>query len=254
MKDTASPGGRTYTKIRFGGRNWELGIGASITFGRADDSDIVISRGQPDLVVSRKAGKLTAVPDGLLVSNESSSRSLYLQGIPGPELEIKPQMTLGTMPFRRCRVVVLGSHGARYVLNIVCQAEAEGPPSGPALRQAAVPDAAATRGYQRLKLPPAQRRYLAALCEPVLTRIGASAVGATYARIAERCGVSSSTVRNSLGALRQKLSAEYGIPGLAHDGRPDADGPGGVSFLAPLAAWATASGNITSDDLESLDS
>jgi hypothetical protein len=79
-------------------------------------------------------------------------------------------------------------------------------------------------------------------------------VGATYARIAERCGVSSSTVRNSLGALRQKLSAEYGIPGLAHDGRPDADGPGGVSFLAALVAWATASGNITSDDLESLDS
>ncbi len=213
----------------------------------------MISRDKPDFVVSRRAGKLTAVTGGLLVTNESESRSLYLQGIPGPEHEIKPQMTLGTMPYRRCRVVLLGSHGARYTLDITCGTEAEGRSSAPDLQKAASRDAAATRGYQRLNLPAAQRRYLAALCEPILTGIGASVVPATYARIAERCGVSPSTVRNSLDALRQMLSAEYGIPGLVHVRSSDADGPGAVNFLSALAAWAIDSGNITPDDLESLD-
>jgi hypothetical protein len=252
MTNAANSGDRLYTRIRFGARNWELDIGASLTFGRADDSDIVISREKPDLVVSRRAGKLTAVAGGLLVSNESESRSIYLQGIPGPELEIKPQMMLGTMPFNRCRVVVLGSHGARYVLDITCGTEAEGHSSPPHLQKTASHDAAATRGYQRLNLPLAQRRYLAALCEPILTSIGASAAS-TYARIAERCGVAPSTVRNSLDALRQKLSAEYGIPGLMHVRSSATDDPGAVSFLATLAAWAIASGNVTPDDLESLD-
>jgi hypothetical protein len=252
MTGGANSGDRPYTRVRFGARIWDLDIGASLTFGRADDSDIVISREKPDLVVSRRAGKLTAMAGGLLVSNESESRSLYLQGIPGPEVEIKPQMMLGTKPFSRCRVVVLGSHGARYVLDITHGTGGEGHSSAPPRQETASRDAAATRGYQRLDLPPAQRRYLAALCEPILTSIGASAAS-TYARIADRCGVAPGTVRKSFDALRQKLSAEYGIPGLMHVRGSATDDPGAVSFLAALAAWAIASGNITPDDLESLD-
>ena len=109
--------------VRFGSQTWELAVGESVTFGRSVDSDIVIPRQMQDLLVSRHAGRLTAVDGGLLVSNESTSNSLYLQGIPGPELEIKPQMTLGTMPFSRCRLVIFGSHAARYVLGITCGAD-----------------------------------------------------------------------------------------------------------------------------------
>jgi hypothetical protein len=144
---------------------------------------------------------------------------------------------------------MLGIHAARYVFDITCRAEAGGrsgepdPVTEPAI---GVPT---TSGYLRLELPAAQRRYLAALCEPILTSIGAHAVPATYGQIAGRCGVSPRTVRNSLDGIRQMLSADYGIPGLVHAG----DYPGAVNFLSALASWAVHSSNVTSDDLESLE-
>jgi hypothetical protein len=238
--------------VRFGARVWELGVGSSLTFGRSDDSDIVIPDQAEDLLVSRRAGRLTAVEEGLLVKNESARNSIYLQGIPGAEFEIKPLMTLGTMPFSRCRLVVFGSQAARYVLDITCGVAEGGPAGGPGVGGRAGADVPTTFGYQRLDLPAAQRRYLAALCEPMLTRVGARTAPATYREIAERCGVSPRTVRNSLDALRQMLSAEYGIPGLMHS----TDSPealGAVNFLAALAAWAVHSGTINRDDLEALD-
>ena len=254
MSDDAEPEVRGANRVRFGDRAWELDIGVSITFGRARDSDIVISREPPDLVVSRRAGRLTAVEGGLLITNESERRSLYLQAIPGPEFEIKPRMTLGTMPFEQSRIVVLGVHGARYVLGIVCRVPTEtATTSQSVLETRAATGVPTTSGYRRLNLPDAQRRYLAALCEPILTGIGAKDVPATYGQIAKRCGVSPKTVRNSLDSLRQMLSVEYGIPNLAHVDGSEVDRPGTVNFLSALAAWAIHSGNITREDLESLD-
>ena len=253
MENEASSGTREHVRVRFGAEIWGLEIGVSITFGRADDSDIVISRQAPDLVVSRRAGRLTAVEGGLLVSNESARRSIFLQGIPGPEFEIKPLMTLGTMPFRRCRLVVLGSHAARYMLDITSGVAAGDTPSTLSLESVAAIGVPTTSGYRRLDLPDAQRRYLAALCEPILTSVGARTVPATYGRIAERCGVSPKTVRNSLDGLRQMLSVEYGIPDLVQVEGPNVDHPGAVNFLAALAAWAVHSGNINRDDLEAID-
>jgi hypothetical protein len=244
---------RSHSTVRFDARVWDLDIGSSVTFGRSSDSDIVIPRQAQDLLVSRKAGRLTAVDGGLLVSNMSTRNSIYLQGIPGPEIEIKPLMTLATMPFSRCRLVVFGSHAARYVLDITCGAAEDGPAGEPGPASTAVVGVPTTAGYRRLDLPDSQRRYLAALCEPVLTAIGAGTAPATYRGIAERCGVSPRTVRNSFDALRQMLAAEYGIPGLVHVGGPDGEAPGAVNFLAALAAWAVHSGTVDRDDLEALD-
>jgi len=159
-------------------------------------------------------------------------------------------MTVGTMLFSRCRLVLLGSHAARYVLDITCGT----PGAAPGQAAAPITDRAGvltTSGYRRLDVTSAQRRYLAALCERILTGIGATP--AAYREIAERCGVAPQTVRNSLDALRHKLSAEQGIPGLVHAGAIDGEGPGAVSFLSALAAWAVHSGTINRDDLEDLD-
>jgi hypothetical protein len=63
-----------------------LDIGAVVTSGRSEISDIVIPRQGKDLLVSRRAGRLTAVDGGLLISNESERNSLLMRAIPGPEI------------------------------------------------------------------------------------------------------------------------------------------------------------------------
>lgn len=238
--------------VRFGSQVWRLDIGAVVTFGRSEICDIVIPRQGKDLLVSRRAGRLTAVDGGLLISNESERNSLLMRAIPGPEIEIKPLMTLGTMPFSRCRVVVRGSDSAQYLLEITCGIAERGSASRPVPAETAA-GSPTTFGYRRLDIPDGQRRYLAALCEPMLTCVGARTVPATYNEVAQRCGVSRKTVRNSLDALRQMLSAEYGIPGLVHPSDSSQGAPGVVNFLSALAAWAINSGTITLNDLEIID-
>lgn len=244
---------RSHATVRFGAKVWELTLASSLTFGRSNDSDIVIPLQTQDLLISRRAGRLTAVDGGLLVRNESTRNSIYLQGIPGSEFEIKPLMALGTMPYSRCRLVILGSHAARYVLSITCPVSGVGSLGKTGLADSAGVGVRTTSGYRRLEVPDAQRRYLAALCEPILTRAGARNAPVSYREIAQRCGVAPSTVRKSLDALRQMLSAEHGIPGLVHTDGSKEEAPGAVSFLPALAAWAVHSDTINRDDLEALD-
>jgi hypothetical protein len=227
-------------------------MGSTLTFGRSGQADIVVQRQVEDLLVSRRAGRLTAVAGGLLVTNDSRRNTVYLQGVPGPEFDIRPLMTVGTMPFRRCRLVLLGSHTARYVLDISCESQHSGSLDPVDESEASLPGVPAAVGFRRLDISDAQRRYLAALCEPILTCSGVRAP-ATYRDIAQRCGVAPKTIRNSLDALRQKLSMEDGIPGLIHLGASAGNVPGTVNFLSALAAWAVHSGNVTTRDLEALD-
>jgi hypothetical protein len=70
MNRDHGPGG-SHATVRFGAQVWDLELGSSVTFGRSDDCDIVLTRRDEDLLVSRQAGRLTAVPGGLLVTNES---------------------------------------------------------------------------------------------------------------------------------------------------------------------------------------
>ena len=239
--------------VRFGSQIWRLDTGSSVTFGRSGDCDIVIPRQGKDLLVSRRAGRLTAVDGGLLLSNESMRNSVFMRAIPGPEIEIKPLTTVGTMPFSRCRIVIFGSDTARYVLEITCGIGEGSSASKALLSETGATGEPTTFGYWRMDIPDAQRRYLAALCEPILTGVGARTAPATYNEIAQRCGVSRKTVRNSLDALRQQLSSECGIPGLVHLSDSNQEAPGTTNFLSALAAWAVHSGTITLNDLEAID-
>lgn len=250
MNRNLEPGG-SYATVRFGAQAWDLNLGSSVTFGRSDDCDIVLTHQVEDLLVSRQAGRLTAVDGGVLVTNESLRNPIYLRGIPGAEHKIEPRMTLGTMPFKRCRVVVIGGQAEPYVLDITCLA-AEGSSAAKAdLADTAKAGAPTTFGFKRIDMPRAQRRYLAALCEPMLTSVGAAP--ANYREIAERCGVALGTVRKSLDALRLRVSEECGIPGLVHRDGSSRKAHGTVNFRLRLADWAVSSGNATHDDLEDLD-
>jgi hypothetical protein len=249
MDRNPKPGG-SYVTVRFGAQVWELKLGSSVTFGRSDDCDIVLTRPVEDRLVSRQAGRLTAVDGGVLVTNESRRNPVYLRGIPGAEHKIEPRMTLGTMPFERCRVVVIGGQPEPYVLDITCLAAEGSSAAKPVPADTAKAGDPTTLGYQRIDMPRAQRRYLAALCEPLLTGVGAAP--ASYREIAERCGVALGTVRKSLDALRMKVS-EYGVPGLIHPGDASGKARGTVNLRARLADWAVSSGNATHGDLEGLD-
>jgi hypothetical protein len=242
MDRNFSPGGN-YATIRFEAQVWNLGHGSSVTFGRSEDRDIVLTGQVEDLLVSRHAGRLTAVDGGLMVTNESKRNPIYLRGVPGPQRKIDPQVTIGTMPFTRCRVVVFGHQAKPYVIEITCIA-AEERSTRPK------PGEPTTDRYWRLDMTQAQRRYLAALCEPMLT--GSSTAPANYQEIADRCGVARGTVRKPLDALRLKVWAECRVPGLVH---PADSGKkaGAVNFRPVLAEWAIRSGNATLEDLEDLD-
>ena len=236
--------------VWFGTDTWALPVGRSLTFGRSSTCDIMIGGRSEDLLVSRHAGTLTCVAGGVLVTNTSSRHPLVLQAVPGPEFEIQPGMTIGTMPHRTTRVQVLGQHGARYLLridahNLLGQVSFPGPPP-----QSAAGGVPTTAAYRRLDLTAAQRRYLTALCEPCLVRIGRSAAPASYKAIAERCGVSPRTVRNCLDQLRQLLATNFGIPGLVGE---DDGQAGQVNYAAALARWAIDSDNVTAADVELLD-
>jgi hypothetical protein len=254
-----APGGIGSTAgavVTFGLRRWVLRPGRSLTFGRGADSDLRFGDEPVDDLVSRSAGVLVGQDDGVLVRNASRKRAILLQAVPGPELEIPPLMAVGTMPYPHTRLVVVGGHGARYLIGIDTRAltAASAPAGRPPPASAPAPARAAglptTAGYERIPdLPAAERRYLAALCEPLLTKIGGSSDPPTYAAIAARCGVSPRTVRNVLDQLRARLATELGIPGLV---ATDGDAAGRTSYLGALARWAVDSGNATREDLETV--
>jgi hypothetical protein len=241
--------------VTFGLRRWVLPPGGSLTFGRGAESALRFGDDPADDLVSRSAGVLLGQGDGVLVRNASRKRAVLLQAVPGPELEIPPLMAVGTMPYAHTRLVVVGGHGARYVIGIDTSALRAAPaPAGrprPALAPARAAGLPTTAGYERIPgLPAAERRYLAALCEPLLTKVGGPFGAPTYAAIAARCGVSPRTVRNVLDQLRARLTTELGIPGLV---AADGAAAGRTSYLGALARWAVDSGNATHEDLEALD-
>lgn len=240
---------RGSVEVRAGFRVLRLAPGEVLTFGRSTTCDLVLAGDPEDLLVSRQAGRLTGVERGALVTNTSSRHPIVLQAVPGPEFEIGPGMTVGTMPHARTRVVVLGQHAARYLIYLDARGLLEPGlvPGAPPEREA--PGAPTTSAYRRMDLTRAQRRYLAALCEPCLVRVGGRSAPASYAAIAERCDVSPRTVRNCLDQVRQMLSSRFGVPGLV-----GAEGdPAAANYAAVLARWAIDSENVTLADLEAID-
>jgi hypothetical protein len=238
------PGGGA--ELRHGSQVWTLPPGRSLTFGRSRGCDIVLAHEPEDLLVSRHAGTLSGAGNGVLVTNASQRHPLLLQPIPGQETVLAPGMTVGTMPHARARVQVAGAYATRYLIYIDSTSLLGPQPGTRPPPEHRVPGRPTASAYHRMDLLPAQRRYLAALCEPILARVGEKAPP-SYQAIADRCGASPRTVRNSLDQLRQVLSNDFGVPGLQSD-----DGPGGHSLPA-LSRWGVDSGNVTLADLDLLE-
>ncbi len=236
--------------IRLGNQRWSLAPGAQLSFGRGQDRDIRLAREPEDDYVSRRAGVLIGLGDGVLIRNSSHTQSLLLQAFPGPELVVAPQSAVATLPHDYLRLVIPGRHGARYVIAIDTRGmnpSREVPPDPVAAP--AIPVGRPTKAGAG-RITPRERRFLAALCEPVLTLAGPAAAPATYRQIAERLGTTQATAKSCLDQLRARLSDVDGIPGLRSD--EDADDPG-HSYLPALAAWAVHSGAVTDDTLDLLD-
>src|SRR5262245_8192136 len=64
-----------------------------------------------------------------------------------------------------------------------------------------------------LQLSDRERRYLAAVCEPLLRPVSPNARPASYAEAAARLGLARSTLRNCLDELRRRL-LDAGVPGM----------------------------------------
>lgn len=236
--------------IRLGPRRWTLAPGAELTFGRGQDRDVRLARDPEDDYVSRRAGVLIGLGDGVLIRNSSHTQSLMVQAFPGPELVVAPQSAVATMPHEHLRLVVPGRHGARYVIVIDTRGMRGAGQVAPDVREPpTIPVGRPTKaGADRIT--PRELRFLAALCEPVLTLAGPAAQPATYRQIAERLGTTQATARNCLDLLRARLSDVDGIPGLRADEDTDDPAP---SYLPALAAWAVHSGVICTETLGLLD-
>jgi hypothetical protein len=89
---------------------------------------------------------------------------------------------------------------------------------------------------------------LLALCEPLLLYAGEDARPASQIEIAERLGVSAEYVRQTLAALRDRLSSLHGVPRLRAG-----DGVLPRAFTDSLADWAIRTGVASRETLAELD-
>ncbi|GAA2903118.1 hypothetical protein GCM10010472_71680 [Pseudonocardia halophobica] len=229
--------------VRSGTRRWALRPGDEVTFGRGEDRDIRIGHEPLDDFVSRDAGSLTGLRDGVLIRNTSKTQAIRFLAMPGPELRIRPGMAVGSMPFEQVRIDIPGRYGAEYTLHLDARGMLSPPDLGPF--EEPVRDNGRVTRYGASRLSERERRMLAALCEPVLTLAGSRP--ATYREIAERLGgTTPASVRTGLDRLRNRLSDTDGIPGL----RGDEDSCETAGYLEALAHWAIDTGEIDGQVVE----
>jgi hypothetical protein len=235
-----------------------LASGEVLTFGRGRGRDIRFGHDPEDDYVSREAGTLVGLSDGVLVRNESHTQPLVLQAFPGPEALVAPLTAVATLTHEQLRLVIPGRHGARYVLMIDTRgmrpATAEHEPEGELDESLPVRAMAQPTRAGATKLTPREHRLLAALCEPMLILAGPEARPANYREVAKRVGSTAAAVRTCLDELRMRLSDVDGIPGLRGASDEGAHPEGAQSYLPALALWAVHSGVITRDSLDVLPS
>jgi hypothetical protein len=179
----------------------------------------------------------------VLIRNESSSKQLALRPLVGSERLIGPGEATTSRPHPQFFLVAIGRFGAEYAVHV--DARDLVPDSGSAETD---PNAPETVSVPAVSPTPAQRRLLAALCEPLLTRTGPKASPATYRQIGQRVGRRPDYVRTVLKRLREQLAAQ-GVAALVAFGADN----GTEDFRLPLAMWAIRSGTVTDADLKGLD-
>jgi hypothetical protein len=235
--------GSPYALVSVLGARRLLVLDHEITIGRGRGCDLRIADDPMDDHVSRLAATLRALEDCVLIRNESTSKQITLRPLVGIERQIGPREATTSLPHLQFSVVVTGRFGTEYAVHVDVRGLAPGPRRlGP---DGKTPTTANSPG---VGLTPAQRRLLAALCEPLLTRAGPHASPATYRQIGQRVGLRPGYVRNVLKQLREQLASQ-GVAAMVtfridqvHE-----------DFRLPLAMWALHSGTITAADLPGLD-
>ena len=89
-----------------------------MSFGRGSPCDIRIADDPLDEHVSRRAGVLECVGDGVVVRNESASQRLIFKPAHGPERIIEPAQQITSRPHREFLVALPGRGGSHYVLQV----------------------------------------------------------------------------------------------------------------------------------------
>lgn len=236
---TATP----YAVISFGSERSLLVLGDELTIGRGQTCDLRIAHDPSDDHVSRLSATLRPLEDCVLVRNESSTKQLALRPLIGLQRLVEPGGATTSLPFDEFFLVITGRFGTEYAVHVDVRGLAAGPP-----RPAGDQDTTRTVSAPPVDLNPAQRRLLAALCEPMLTRTGPRASPATYRQIGQRVGRRPTYVRTVLKRLREQLSAQGVAAMVAYTVQK-----GPEDFRLPLATWAINSGVITEADVRELD-
>jgi hypothetical protein len=237
------PSAAPYALISFGNERRLLVLDRELTIGRGRSCDLRIAHDPEDDHVSRLTATVRTLEDCVLIRNESATKELALRPLVGSERAIGPGGATTSLPHPQFFLVATGRFGAEYAVHVDVRDL-----SPHQHRLDADPSTPATVSALPISPTPAQRRLLAALCEPLLTRTGPRASPATYREIGQRVGRRPGYVRNALRRLREQLAAQgvaamvtYNVDRVSED------------FRLPLATWAIHSGTITIADLNGLD-
>jgi hypothetical protein len=224
--------------VTYGDHEWVLRDGDSLSFGRQSTCEVRVGApdapGPEDLGVSRRAGTLTCAQGSIWVRNDSTTQALYVHCSGRGEMILEARGDMFALAEPHFDVVVRG-RVLTYRISIDLQ---------DANSSTVVDDDAPSTSpptVVTLQLSDRERRYLAAVCEPLLSRIGTNPRPASYAEAAARLGLARSTVRNNLDELRRRL-LDAGVPGM--------DSPDAKDVLA---RYAVRTHTITDADLKLLD-
>lgn len=231
--------------VRHSTASWQLEGAARLAFGRGRECEVRFAHDPEDDYVSRVAGRLELLDDAVLVRNTSTSKVLHLQPHARAEITVAPLTAVAVLECRFVRVVVPGSYGTRHVLSVSGSTTATDPGGG---RTPAVVDLVGMTREPLLTVR--ERLVLTALCEPLLAG-GADRRPADYRAVAARTGLTQPVVRKVLDGVRERLSNEFGAPGLQSEGSDVRRGA--VNYGSALAVWATSTGLVSLRDLERLD-
>jgi len=230
-----------YAVISFGSERRLLVLDNGLTIGRGPACDLRIAHDPEDDHVSRLTATLRTLEDFVLVRNESATKQLTLRPLIGTERLIEPGAATTSLPHHQFFLVATGRFGTEYAVHVEVRNLAPGPPP------VNDPNTATTVSSPPISPTPTQRRLLAALCEPLLTRAGPRASPATYRQIGQRVGRRPGYVRDVLKRLREQLAAQ-GVPAMVAFTAERVS----EDFRLPLAMWAIRSGIITTADLDGL--
>jgi hypothetical protein len=210
--------------------------GESLLIGRDENRcDLCVggpSVGPEDRGVSRQAVTVTYASGRVWVTNESSTQAVRVRRNKGPDhlLSYKGDVVSVQDSFLE---LLLEGHVYTYTITIHAP-EAERPPDWDDECSSVPPT------DFLLPLNPRERRLVAALCAPMVSRSASNNRSATYNEMGALLGVQPHTARNELDTLRSRL-ADLGFPGLL-----------GAYGKESLAAYALRSLSVTAGDVEGL--